>query len=175
MNESPEFRQWAILELLGHVKVAGLVTEEEHFGVKLGRIDIPRENGEFTTQLFSGSSIYRLTPTTEAIARSVAARNQPTPAHRWELPALPAPERQEDPHEREASDRLIQAARHIANRGSTDNDTYICSADAGTELRAALGALDSLHEQRDREQQEAGDDAELWEDVPYERVVRQSG
>jgi len=85
------FDQWAILELLGHVKLAGRVTEQEHFGTKLGRIDIPTGDG-FTTQFFSGSSIYRLTPTTEEIARSVAARNQPTPAHRWELPAPTIPD-----------------------------------------------------------------------------------
>jgi hypothetical protein len=82
--------------LLGHVKVAGLVTEETHFGTALGRIDIPNAEGGFTTQYFGGSSVYRLTPTTEAIARSVAARNQPTPAHRWELPALPAQQQAEE-------------------------------------------------------------------------------
>lgn len=80
------FDQWAILELMGHVRLAGRVTEEEHFGAKLGRIDIPNGDG-FTTQYFSGGSIYRLTPTTEEIARGVAARNQPEPVHRWELPA----------------------------------------------------------------------------------------
>ena len=80
------FDQWAILELMGHVRIAGRVTEEEHFGAKLGRIDIPNGDG-FTTQYFTGGSIYRLTPTTEDIARGVALRNQPEPVHRWELPA----------------------------------------------------------------------------------------
>ena len=80
------FCVWAVLELLGHVRIAGRVTEEEHFGAKLGRIDIPTGDG-FTTQWFSGGSIYRLTPTTEEIARGVALRNQPEPVHRWELPA----------------------------------------------------------------------------------------
>jgi hypothetical protein len=83
---SDSFEQWAILELMGHVRLAGKVTEEEHFGAKLGRIDIPNSDG-FTTQWFSGGSIYRLTPTTEDIARGVALRNQPEPVHRWELPA----------------------------------------------------------------------------------------
>lgn len=100
---SDTFDQWAILELLGHVRIAGRVTEEEHFGAKLGRIDIPNGDG-FTTQWFSGGSIYRLTPTTEAIARGVALRNQPEPVHRWELPApadRTAPERLEDTEEDE--------------------------------------------------------------------------
>jgi hypothetical protein len=80
------FDGWAILELMGHVRLAGRVTEESHFGVALGRIDIPNGGG-FTTQYFGGSSVYRLTPTTEEIARSVALNNQPQPVHRWELPA----------------------------------------------------------------------------------------
>jgi hypothetical protein len=63
------------------------VTEEEHFGAKLGRIDIPSADGNFTTQFFSGGSIYRLTPTTEEIARHIALNNQPKPVQVWELPA----------------------------------------------------------------------------------------
>lgn len=86
------FREWSILELLGHVKLAGLVSEEERFGAKLGRIDIPGPGDTMTTQYFSASSIYRLTPTTETIARAVALQRQPEPVHRWELPALPTPD-----------------------------------------------------------------------------------
>ena|SRR5579871_3085718 len=114
--------QWAILELMGHVRLAGRITEEERFGCKLGRIDIPRGpkadclackgtglvgdkaqshrcqmpdcNG-FTTQYFSGSSIYRLTPTTEEIARRVAVTGQPEPVHPWTL-SLPSPSHEDD-------------------------------------------------------------------------------
>lgn len=81
----PDFHEWCIVELMGHVRIAGLVTEVEKFGSKLGRIDIPSGDG-FVTQFFNGNSLYRLTPTTEEIARGVAAANQPTPVHRWELP-----------------------------------------------------------------------------------------
>jgi hypothetical protein len=93
MNDAKEtFEHWSILELMGHVRLAGRVTEEERFGQKLGRIDIPGPDGTWTTQYFGGSSIYRMTPTTEAIARSVAMRSQPAPVHSWELPqALPKP------------------------------------------------------------------------------------
>lgn len=81
------FEGWAILELMGHVRLAGRVTEESHFGVALGRIDIPTQSGDgYTTQYFGGASIYRLTPTTEEIARSIAVQNQPQPVRSWELP-----------------------------------------------------------------------------------------
>lgn len=81
------FDSWAILELMGHVRMAGRVTEEERFGAKMGRIDVPNREGDgFTTVYFGGGSVYRMTPTTEEIARSVARGSQPEPVHRWELP-----------------------------------------------------------------------------------------
>lgn len=93
MEDKTGYDGWAILELMGHVRLAGRVTEESHFGVALGRIDIPSGLDTFTTQYFGGSSIYRLTPVSEQVARIVSAQNQPAPVHRWELPlaALPTP------------------------------------------------------------------------------------
>ena len=76
---------WAIVELMGHVKVAGRVTEDELFGAKIGRIDIPKPEGGFTTQYFGGSSVYRLTPTDETTARLVAIKRQPQPVYPWQL------------------------------------------------------------------------------------------
>ena len=72
---SDSFQQWCIVELMGHVCMAGLVTEEARFGTKLGRVDIPRLSGSFSTHYFGGGSVYRLTPTTEEIARAVAYRS----------------------------------------------------------------------------------------------------
>lgn len=77
--------EWLIVELLGHIRMAGYVTEEEKFGGKLGRIDIPNGDG-FITQYFGHSAIFRVTPTTEEVARSVAKMNQPRPVHHFELP-----------------------------------------------------------------------------------------
>lgn len=86
MNET-----WAILELMGHVRLGGRVGEEERFGVKMGRIDIPTPEGGFVTQLFGGSSVYRMTFVGEAEARAVALHQQPRPVHSWEMPkSLPA-------------------------------------------------------------------------------------
>jgi len=87
MEIESSFKQWAIVELMGHIRIAGLVTEAEMFGSKLGRVDVPNGEG-FTTQFFNGSSLYRLTPTTEEIARSVAKGTQPEPVYRWELPEV---------------------------------------------------------------------------------------
>lgn len=84
---------WAILELMGHRRLAGRVTEEEVAGVNMLRIDVPRGDG-FTTQYYGAAAIYCITPTTEAVARDVASMNQPQPVSPWEVaraPALPGP------------------------------------------------------------------------------------
>lgn len=84
---------WAILELMGHRKLAGRVTEEEHFGVVLMRIDVPK-NDTMITQFYGGNTIYCITPTTEEIVRAFAAKAQPKPIYRYELDlALPSAEK----------------------------------------------------------------------------------
>jgi len=91
-NQSAGFGQWAILELLGHVKIAGYITEEEHFGSKLGRIDVPGPEGKTAiTQYFGGSSVYRLTPVSEEVARAFAEGNQPRPVTQYELKQIEPP------------------------------------------------------------------------------------
>jgi hypothetical protein len=114
-DQNKGYDGWAILELMGHVRLAGRVTEESHFGVALGRIDIP--NGDtFTTQYFGGSSIYRLSPVSEQVARIVASQNQPEPVHRWELPlaaravALPGRASEEFPYASDDDERGYQQA-----------------------------------------------------------------
>ena len=91
MSES--FDQYAIVELMGHVRMAGRVTEEELFGGKLGRIDVPRADaeGQYTTVYFGAGSVYRMTPCTREIADHVAKTSQPGPVSPWSLPQLAAP------------------------------------------------------------------------------------
>ena len=92
---TPEPAVWACVELMGHVKLAGRLTEEEKFGAKLGRLDIPQEDGSFVTQFFGGSSVYRITLVTEDVARVIARKSRPEPVHPWDFPKqLAAGERQ---------------------------------------------------------------------------------
>lgn len=79
------YQGWSVLELFGHRKLGGYITEEDHFGARMCRIDIPGPDDTTTTQYYGGSAIYGLTPTTEDIARAVAQRNQPAPVSAWEL------------------------------------------------------------------------------------------
>jgi len=86
------FEGWCILELMGHRRLGGYVTEAVIAGAGLIRIDVPglRPGETAATQFYSPSARYCLTPTTEAIARALAASAQPQPVQRWELPASPA-------------------------------------------------------------------------------------
>jgi hypothetical protein len=86
------FEGWCILELMGHRRLGGYVTEAVIAGAGLIRIDVPglRPGETAATQFYSPSALYCITPTTEAIARALAAKAQPEPVQRWELPASPA-------------------------------------------------------------------------------------
>lgn len=79
------YAQWSILELLGHRRLAGYVTEHEIAGKGFLRIDIPRPDGTKVSQLYNPDSVYGLTPTTEEIARKVALSSTHEPVSRWEL------------------------------------------------------------------------------------------
>lgn len=104
---------WAIVELMGHVRLAGRLTEEEKFGTKMGRLDIPsapsspREDcifcegagvkdgivcplsecgPQYVSQYFGGGSVYRITIVTEAVARNVVKGTSPEPVRPWDYP-----------------------------------------------------------------------------------------
>jgi hypothetical protein len=68
---------WCSVEIMGYVHVYGIVTEEEHFGAKLCRIEIPISETEWRTQFVGGSSIYRLSPCDEETARKAAGYRRP--------------------------------------------------------------------------------------------------
>ena len=81
-----KFEAWSILELMGHRRLAGFVSEQTIGSSSFIRIDIPG-HGEsvVATQLYNPSAIYCITPTTEAIARRIAENESPKPVQRWEL------------------------------------------------------------------------------------------
>lgn len=89
-KEQDGFGQWCILEVMGHRKLGGYVTEQPLFGTAMLRIDIPSSSENYVTEYYGGSSIYALHPVTEEVARAFAARSRVRPVEVYEL-ALPEP------------------------------------------------------------------------------------
>ena len=104
-DPKPTFKEWCVLELMGHRKLAGLVTEQEIAGHGFLRLDIYlrqtpitvgpdtgpipiKSEAPVSTQFYSPSSVYAITPVSEDTARAFAEGNQPAPVTRWELPQL---------------------------------------------------------------------------------------
>jgi hypothetical protein len=80
-----EAPQWAIIELMGHIRYGGRVTKDNQFGTPLLRVEVPLENGDFVTQLVNPSSIYRLTMASEELARAAARNNRHEPMSSWDI------------------------------------------------------------------------------------------
>ncbi len=84
------FSEWAIIEMFGHRRLAGKVTEQEIAGKGFLRLDVPGDGEEWlATQFYSPDAVFSMTPTTEENARKIAALSRPQPATRWELEAVP--------------------------------------------------------------------------------------
>lgn len=112
---------WAIVDLLGHQRLAGRLSEEEKFGAKMGRLDIPtampcatcagtgyaafmaaehcatckgtKTETSWQTQYFGGSSVYKVSIVSEEVARHAVKSTSPNPVSAWDFPKniLPAP------------------------------------------------------------------------------------
>lgn len=95
-EQQEKFETWAIVELMGHRKLAGKVSEQIIAGAPLLRIDVPEVptgNGGAMipafTQFYGAGSLYCLTPTSETVARMYAQSRREEPVKQWDLPMLP--------------------------------------------------------------------------------------
>jgi len=84
-----KFEHWCVVELMGHQRIAGLVTEQNVFGSALMRVDVPEVEGRPAfTKLYGASAIYAVTPVEERIARAVAKSCEVRPVETWQLERL---------------------------------------------------------------------------------------
>jgi hypothetical protein len=83
-TEKQGFDEWALVEIMGHQRIAGRVTEQEIGGQKFVRVDVPEVEGKHATipamtKFLGAASIYAITPMTEETARHLAIRINPAP------------------------------------------------------------------------------------------------
>jgi hypothetical protein len=97
MTEVAKFEQWCVVEIMGHKRFAGFVSEQSLGGTSFVRVDVPEVTTEDGTKLaafskiFGAASIYCLSPCTEETARAFAARLRTEAFSLYEAPRLPAP------------------------------------------------------------------------------------
>lgn len=84
---------WAVIELMGHRKVAGRVSERNIGGSVLLQVDIPGADGQIArSELYGLAAIYGIHPTTEEALKRIIA-NRPWGYNEPIIPYVP-PERQ---------------------------------------------------------------------------------
>jgi hypothetical protein len=82
-----KFEEWCLLELFGHQRLAGMVTEKQLGGASFVRVDVPHDEktGWKLTRLYNPSAIYSITPVTEETARMVAKTIAGEPVTKWDV------------------------------------------------------------------------------------------
>lgn len=98
--EREKFEAWGLLELFGHQRLAGRLSEQTIGGCHFIRIDVPavaQDPGDDAvpeyTRFFTQGAIYSMTITSEAVARKLADGMRARPISVYELGrALPSPE-----------------------------------------------------------------------------------
>lgn len=94
--DKKDFSEWAIVELFGHKRMAGRISDQEIGGCSFVRIDVPETvKSPAWTKLLGQGSIYGITITDEQTARICADNFTPDPMDRWTIEGmiskLPAP------------------------------------------------------------------------------------
>jgi len=88
-NNKPSFEEWCLVELFGHQKIVGKVSEATMAGGAFLRVDVPAFNGQAAfTRFYGPGSIYSISPVSEQIARDLMATYRNEPVSRFELPQI---------------------------------------------------------------------------------------
>jgi hypothetical protein len=80
MTTEQKFDEWAIVDVMGHQRFVGRVTEQVVAGQGFVRVDIPAtEKVAAWTKLIGPGSIYAITPVTKDVAIAMAEKRNETP------------------------------------------------------------------------------------------------
>lgn len=87
MAENEKFDCWCIVNLFGHQRIAGRVTEQQIGGQAFVRVDVPAvgEKPGFT-RMFGAGAIYSIDPVSEAVCRGAAATIRAEPVSVYDMP-----------------------------------------------------------------------------------------
>lgn len=92
-EDKKSFAEWCLVELMGHQRIVGYVTEQTIGGAAMLRVDVPDAAGVTRfTRFYGGGAIYAINPVAREVALRLAAGVDAEPVKAWQLPA-PAEER----------------------------------------------------------------------------------
>jgi len=81
-----KFELFAIIELMGHQKMSGKVTEQTIGSASFIRVDVPEtKNVKEFTRFINPSSIYAINPVTEEIMKDIAENISFQPLKAWDF------------------------------------------------------------------------------------------
>lgn len=84
------FDEWALVELFGHARIVGKVTEATIAGGAFIRVDVPNDDGSAVvfTRFFGPGAIYSMSPIDKDLALKLAKAQQAEPVKVYELRAV---------------------------------------------------------------------------------------
>lgn len=84
--ENKKFEEWAVIELFGHQRICGRVSEQQVGGCAFVRVDVPAHEGKPAfTKLLGNGSIYAITISDEPTVRALSAHYRPEPMDKWTI------------------------------------------------------------------------------------------
>lgn len=90
-EQTEQLDTWAIVDLFGHQRIAGRVTESTFAGGAFLRVDVPATSQvEAYTRFYRPEAIYSFSPVSEEVARGMAERIRSRPVEVYELRQLMA-------------------------------------------------------------------------------------
>jgi hypothetical protein len=100
---------WAIVEMMGHQKIAGKLTEQVIGGSSFIRVDVPElPDSPAFTRLLTDKAIYAINPVTQEVARHMAQQIRAQPINAWDA--------------RKMFERQLQQSGKLINMESDEDD-----------------------------------------------------
>ena len=112
MNENDQLEMWAVVELMGHGRTAGIIRTSDLGG--LIRVDVPIEDG-YRTEFYSDGAIYSIKVVSEEIARAYALPDRNIVS--YDEPIVPRAQYEEALREaRRRNDNLLYEVEQLKHR-----------------------------------------------------------
>lgn len=93
VSQKQPFETWALVELFGHQRIVGRVTDQALGGASFIRVDVPNPDGSTRfTRMYGASAIYSISPVEREVAITLAQACDAEPVKPYELPrSAPVP------------------------------------------------------------------------------------